>query len=188
MASFVGSSPMVSGEALSANASSAELLQKFEGTYDPLHAIIGMIPGSVGETSLIAILLGAGLLLYTGVASWRIILSFFAGGFAFALLMNLIGANAYMDMPAYYHLIIGSFAFGAVFMATDPVTASQTQYGKLWYGFLGGGLAILIRVLNPAYPEGVMLAILFMNIMAPLIDHYVVQANITRRKKRFKIA
>lgn len=188
LASLVGDSPIVAGEALSSSATSAELLQKFEGAYDPLHAIIGMVPGSVGETSVIAILLGAALLLYTGVASWRIILSFLAGGLVFGLLMNLIGANAYMDMPAYYHLIIGGFAFGAVFMATDPVTAAQTQYGKLWYGFLGGGLAVLIRVLNPAYPEGVMLAILFMNIMAPLIDHYVVQANISRRKKRFKTA
>ncbi|PKR80540.1 NADH:ubiquinone reductase (Na(+)-transporting) subunit B [Brumimicrobium salinarum] len=188
MASLVGDAPVVAGEVLSSEAGSAELIQKFENAYDPLHAIIGMIPGSIGETSIIAILLGAALLLYTGVASWRIILSFFAGGLVFGLLMNLIGANAYMDMPAWYHLILGGFAFGAVFMATDPVTAAQTQYGKLWYGFLGGGLAVLIRVLNPAYPEGVMLAILFMNIMAPLIDHYVVQVNISRRKKRFKTA
>jgi Na+-transporting NADH:ubiquinone oxidoreductase subunit B len=188
LATFVGDSPSVAGEALSNSASSGALMEKFEAAYDPIHAFIGMIPGSVGETSTLAVLIGAGILLFTGVASWRIILSFFAGGFAFGLLMNGIGANAFMDMPAFYHLIIGGFAFGAVFMATDPVTASQTQYGKLWYGFLGGGLAILIRVLNPAYPEGVMLAILFMNVMAPLIDHYVVQANIKRRQKRFKTA
>ncbi len=188
LASFVGDAPTVSGQALSANATSGEMLSKFEGAYDPVHAFVGMIPGSVGETSTAAALLGGAILLFTGVASWRIILSFFAGGFAFGLLMNAVGANAYMEMDAFYHLIIGGFAFGAVFMATDPVTASQTQYGKFWYGFLGGGLTILIRVLNPAYAEGIMLAILFMNVMAPLIDHYVVQANISRRKKRFKTA
>ena len=187
LASFVSDSPVVAGESLS-GAGSAELLAKFEGAYDPLHAFIGMIPGSVGETSALAALIGGAILLFTGVASWRIILSFFAGGFVFGLLMNAIGVNPYMELPAYYHLIIGGFAFGAIFMATDPVTASQTQYGKYWYGFLGGGLAILIRVLNPAYPEGVMLAILFMNVMAPMIDHYVVQLNIKNRLKRLKTA
>lgn len=188
VASFVGESPVVNGETLSASMSNAELLDKFSAAYDPMHMFMGMIPGSIGETSTLAILIGAAILLYTGVASWRIMGSFFAGGLLFGLLMNAIGANAYMDMPAYYHLILGGFAFGAVFMATDPVTAAQTQWGKVWYGFLGGGLAVLIRVLNPAYPEGVMLAILFMNITAPLIDHYVVQTNISRRKKRFKTA
>ena len=184
--SFVGDSPTVAGHVWEGAPTSEQMLAKFETAYDPIQAFIGMVPGSVGETSALAALLGGAILLFTGVASWRIILSFFAGGLAFGLLMNGVGANAYMDLPAYYHVIIGGFAFGAVFMATDPVTASQTQYGKLWYGFLGGGLAVLIRVLNPAYPEGVMLAILFMNVMAPLIDHYVVQANISRRKKRFK--
>lgn len=101
--------------------------------------------------------------------------------------MNLIGGNAYMDLPPYYHLIIGGFAFGAVFMATDPVTASQTSSGKWIYGFVGGLFAILIRVFNPAYPEGVMLAILFMNVMAPIIDHYVIQSNVKRRQKRLKL-
>ncbi len=187
LASFVGDSPVVAGQNLS-GAGSAELLATFQGAYDPLHAFLGMVPGSIGETSALAALLGGAILLFTGVASWRIIFSFFAGGLVFGLLMNAIGVNAYMELPAYYHLIIGGFAFGAVFMATDPVTASQTSYGKLWYGFFGGGIAILIRVLNPAYPEGVMLAILFMNVMAPLIDHYVVQANIKRRQKRFKTA
>lgn len=185
LASFVGDSPVVAGQALS---QSDNLVMAFEKAYDPLHAFIGMIPGSVGETSTFAALLGGAILLITGVASWRIILSFFAGGFLFGLMMNGIGANAYMDVPAYYHLIIGGFAFGAVFMATDPVTAAQTSWGKVWYGVLGGGLAVLIRVLNPAYPEGVMLAILFMNVTAPLIDHYVVQLNIKRRQKRFKTA
>jgi Na+-transporting NADH:ubiquinone oxidoreductase subunit B len=175
----------VAGQALS---KSDNLVEAFTAAYDPLYAFIGMVPGSVGETSKLAALIGAAILLFTGVASWRIIASFFAGGFLFGLLMNGIGVNAYMEIPAYYHLIIGGFAFGAVFMATDPVTASQTQWGKIWYGLLGGGIAVLIRVLNPAYPEGVMLAILFMNVMAPLIDHYVVQANIKRRQKRFKTA
>lgn len=185
--SMVGDAPVIAGQNMS-GAGGQELISQFQNAYDPLHAFIGMIPGSVGETSALAAIIGGAILLFTGVASWRIILSFFAGGLIFGLLMNAIGVNPYMELPAYYHLIIGGFAFGAVFMATDPVTASQTQYGKLWYGFFGGGIAILIRVLNPAYPEGVMLAILFMNVMAPMIDHYVVQANIKRRQKRFKTA
>jgi Na+-transporting NADH:ubiquinone oxidoreductase subunit B len=114
--------------------------------------------------------------------------SFFVGGLAMGLLLNLMGGNPYFELPAVYHLVIGSFAFGAIFMATDPVSAAQTAKGKLVYGFLGGLLAILIRVLNPAYPEGVMLAILFMNISAPLIDYYVIQGNINRRLKRIKTA
>lgn len=186
--SMVGDSPVIAGEAMSGAATSAELLDKFHGAYDPIHAFIGMIPGSVGETSALAALIGAAILIFTGVGSLRIIASFFVGGMAFGLLMNAFGANPYMDLPAYYHLIIGGFAFGAVFMATDPVTAAQTENGKLWYGFFAGGIAILIRVLNPAYPEGVMLAILFMNVMAPMIDHYVVQAHIKKRQKRFKTA
>lgn len=185
LASFVGDSPIVAGQALS---QSDNLVEAFTAAYDPMHAFLGMIPGSIGETSTLAALIGGAILLFTGVASWRIIASFFAGGLLFGLLMNGVSANSYMDIPAYYHLIIGGFAFGAIFMATDPVTASQTKWGKLWYGLLGGGIAILIRVLNPAYPEGVMLSILFMNVMAPLIDHYVVQVNIKRRQKRFKTA
>ncbi|CDN31494.1 Na(+)-translocating NADH-quinone reductase subunit B [Mucinivorans hirudinis] len=146
----------------------------------------GFMPGSIGETSTLAILIGAAILLATGIGSWRIMVSVFAGGLLTGLLFNLIGANTYMDMPAYYHLLIGGFAFGAVFMATDPVTASQTNCGKWIYGFLVGFFAVVIRVLNPGYPEGMMLAILFMNAMVPLIDHYVVQANISRRLKRAK--
>jgi Na+-transporting NADH:ubiquinone oxidoreductase subunit B len=146
----------------------------------------GFIPGSIGETSTAAILLGAALLLFTGIGSARIMFSVVAGGYLTGLLFNLIGANAYMSIPAYQHLIMGGFAFGAVFMATDPVTASQTKTGKWIYGFLIGVMAIMIRVLNPAYPEGMMLAILFMNAFAPLIDHCVVQANISRRLKRGK--
>ncbi len=145
---------------------------------------IGTYPGVLGETSIIAIMLGAALLLLTGVASWRIMAGVFGGGLAMGLIFNAIGANAYMDMPAYYHLLLGGFAFGAVFMATDPVTAAQTNIGKWIYGVLIGVLAILIRVVNPGYPEGIMLAILFMNALAPLIDHYVVGANIRRRLKR----
>ena len=113
--------------------------------------------------------------------------SFFAGGYIMGMLLNLVGGNDFLDLPAHFHLVIGGFAFGAVFMATDPVTASQTATGKIIYGLFGGLIAILIRVLNPAYPEGVMLAILFMNVMAPIIDHYVVQSNIKRRLKRLKI-
>ncbi len=150
----------------------------------PLDWFIGTIPGCVGETSKIAILLGAILLLVTGVASWRIMVSVFAGGLAMGAIFNAIGLNAAMDVPAYYHLLLGGFAFGAVFMATDPVTASQTNTGKLIVGFLIGVIAVLVRVVNPGYPEGMMLSILFMNAMAPLVDHYVVQANINRRQKR----
>lgn len=156
--------------------------------YSAMDAFLGFIPGCVGETSTLAILIGAAILLWTGIASWRVMLSVFAGGYLMGLLFNLIGANAYMDIPAYYHLIIGGFAFGAVFMATDPVTGSQTNVGKYIYGFLIGVMAVLIRVLNPGYPEGMMLSILFMNAVAPLIDYYVVQANIRRRNRRLKLA
>jgi Na+-transporting NADH:ubiquinone oxidoreductase subunit B len=148
-------------------------------------SIVGLIPGSIGETSVIAIALGAILLLFTGVASWKIMLSVFAGGAFTALLFNAFGPNTQIaHLPWFYHLILGGFAFGAVFMATDPVTASRTECGKWIYGFLIGVMAIVIRVLNPGYPEGMMLAILLMNIFAPLIDFYVVQANINRREKR----
>lgn len=165
-----------------------ENLSGFTQEYTPWEAFVGMIPGSIGETSTLACLIGAAILLITGVGSWKIMVSFFAGGFAMGALLNALGGNPYLDLPAYYHLILGGFAFGAVFMATDPVTAAQTSTGKFIYGFLGGFLAILIRVLNPAYPEGVMLAILFMNVSAPLIDHFVIQANINRRLKRTKTA
>ncbi|MBU1014041.1 MAG: NADH:ubiquinone reductase (Na(+)-transporting) subunit B [Bacteroidetes bacterium] len=153
---------------------------------NPMDMIIGIIPGSVGETSIIAIGIGALILLYTGVGSWRILFSTIAGGLFMGYLFNLWGLNDYMNIPPYYHLIMGGFAFGAVFMATDPVTAAQTNKGKYIYGFLIGMMAVLIRVFNPAYPEGMMLAILLMNVFAPLIDHYVVEANIRRRLKRVK--
>lgn len=153
-------------------------------SFNPFDMMMGTIPGSVGETSFIAIMIGALILIATGIGSWRIILSTFVGGFVMATLFNMWGANELMATPAEIHLIIGSFAFGAVFMATDPVTGSQTNRGKFIYGFLIGVFAIVIRVFNPAYPEGMMLAILLMNIFAPLVDHYVIQANIKRRFKR----
>jgi len=146
----------------------------------------GTIPGSVGETSTLAILIGAVILLITGIASWRTMLSVFVGGYVMGALFNVWGANEFMMMPSYIHLLLGGFAFGAVFMATDPVTASQTNKGKIIVGFIIGVLSVLIRVFNPAYPEGMMLAILFMNVFAPLVDHYVVGANIKRRLKRVK--
>ncbi|MGB1306353.1 MAG: NADH:ubiquinone reductase (Na(+)-transporting) subunit B [Flavobacteriales bacterium] len=153
-------------------------------SFNPFDMMMGTIPGSVGETSFIAIMIGALILIATGIGSWRIILSTFVGGFVMATLFNMWGANELMATPAEIHLIIGSFAFGAVFMATDPVTGSQTNRGKYIYGFLIGVFAIVIRVFNPAYPEGMMLAILLMNIFAPLVDHYVIQGNIKRRLKR----
>ena len=148
---------------------------------------IGTIPGSIGETSIPAILIGAALLLITGVASWRIMLSVVLGATAVGLLINGIGGNEYMELPFYYHFLMGGFAFGCVFMATDPVTAAQTNKGKWIYGFLIGAFAVILRVFNPAYPEGMMLAILLMNVFAPLIDYYVVDANIRARKKRVQL-
>jgi Na+-transporting NADH:ubiquinone oxidoreductase subunit B len=146
----------------------------------------GWIPGSIGETSTFAILLGAAILIFTGIGSWRIMLATVLGGLGMGLILNAIGGNPYYELPAYQHLIIGGFAFGAVFMATDPVSAAQTDMGKWIYGALIGVLTILIRVFNPAYPEGIMFAILFMNVMAPLIDNYVVKSNIKRRLSRVK--
>ena len=163
-----------------------------EGAMDKLPSalemFIGNIAGSVGETSTLAILIGAAILLFTGIGNWKIMLSFFIGGLAMGLLLNAFATdtNPYMALPAWEHLLLGGFAFGGVFMITDPVTAAQTQRGKWIYGFLGGFIAILVRVINPAYPEGVMLAILLMNVFAPLIDYYVVRSNIKRRLKRVK--
>lgn len=149
---------------------------------------LGTIPGSIGETSTLAILIGAFILIITGIGSWKIIVSVFGGGLLMGLLLNAFPANPYMELPFYYHFVMGGFAFGAVYMATDPVSGSQTETGKWIYGFLIGFLSILFRVLNPAYPEGVMLAILLMNLFAPLIDYYVVQSNIKRRLKRAQLA
>lgn len=162
---------------------SAGLADKIPGT---LEAFIGAIPGSVGETSTIACLIGAAILLYTGIGCWRIMSSVFVGGFLMAFIFNLFGLNTLMQITPLHHLVLGGFAFGAIFMATDPVSATQTNTGKYIYGFLIGMFAILFRVFNPAYPEGMMLSILFMNVMAPLIDHYIVAANIKRRLKRVR--
>jgi Na+-transporting NADH:ubiquinone oxidoreductase subunit B len=152
-----------------------------------MEMFIGTIPGSVGETSAIAILIGAAILIITGVGSWKVMLSVLAGGLGMGLLFNAISANSYMELPFYYHFVMGGFAFGAVFMATDPVSGAQTEKGKWIYGFLIGVLSILLRVVNPAYPEGVMLAILLMNLFAPLIDYFVVQSNIKKRLKRANV-
>jgi Na+-transporting NADH:ubiquinone oxidoreductase subunit B len=147
----------------------------------------GFEAGSIGETSAIACLIGAVILLITGIGSWRIMLSVLLGGAAMGAIFNMVGANEYMTIPVHHQLVLGGFMFGLVFMATDPVTGAQTNTGKWIYGFFIGIFAILIRVVNPAYPEGMMLAILFMNVMAPMIDHYVVQANINRRMKRVSL-
>ena len=157
-----------------------------EHGYTFWNMFIGLIPGSIAETSALMILLGAIFLLVNGVADWRIMLSVFAGGYVMALIFNLIAPSSshFFALPAHYHLVMGGFAFGAVFMATDPVSASDTRIGKYIYGFMIGLLAILVRAVNPAYPEGMMLSILFMNAFAPLIDNVVVWRNIQRRLKR----
>lgn len=164
------------------------------GDYSVLDMFIGTIPGSIGETSVIAILIGALILVVSGVGSWRIMLSALAGAITMGLIFNAVAPyaispeqQAFMSVPFWQQLIMGGFAFGIVFMATDPVSAAQTFKGKWIYGFLVGLFAIMIRVFNPAYPEGIMLAILFMNVMAPLIDHYVVQANAKKRLKRLNL-
>ena len=145
---------------------------------------LGIIPGSIGETSTLAILLGAAILIFTGIASWKIMVSTVAGALSIGLLANLVGGSAYLEFPAWQHLLMGGFAFGAVFMATDPVTSSQTETGKWIYGFLIGVVAMVIRLFNPGFPEGMMLAILLMNTFAPYIDHCVVESNIRKRMKR----
>lgn len=163
--------------------------------FNVFDAFIGLIPGSIGETSALAILIGGIFLIITGIGSWKIMLSTVLGGVVMGIILNLAAGisglspavAAYFSMPFWHHLIIGGFAFGAVFMATDPVSAAQTESGKWIYGFLIGVTAILFRVVNPAYPEGMMLAILLMNTFAPLIDHYVVENNIKRRLKRVKV-
>ena len=173
---YSGATPL--GNALVGN------FDQIPSTYD---MFMGFIPGSNGETSVLMILIGAAILLATGIGNWRIMLSVVVGGIVMGLLFNWWGANQYMELPFYNHLIMGGFAFGAVFMATDPVTATQTKNGMYIYGFLIGAIAILIRVFNPAYPEGVMLSILLMNVFAPLIDHYVIESNIKKRLKRIKV-
>ena len=148
-----------------------------------LDSIIGLIPGSIGETSVIAIAIGAVILLFTGIASWKTMLSVFLGGGIMAVVFQLTGQS---PVEWYQHIVIGGFCFGAVFMATDPVTSARTETGKWIYGFIIGALAIIIRVMNPGFPEGMMLAILFGNMMAPTIDYFVVERNINKRLKRMK--
>ena len=154
------------------------------GMFSLMNCFIGNIPGSVAETSALAALIGAAILIWTGIGSWRIISSFIVGGLVMGVIFNALALNAYMTIGPVHQIVMGGFMFGAVFMATDPVSAAQTNTGKWVYGFLGGFFSIMIRVFNPAYPEGVMMAILFMNVMAPTIDHYVVEANVRRREKR----
>lgn len=173
---FSGATPL-------ANAASGEL-DKLPSVAD---MFFGFIPGSIGETSVLMILIGAAILIYTGIGSLRIMLSVVIGGWFMGLIFNLFAVNPLMSIPAHEHLLLGGFAFGAIFMATDPVTAAQTARGKIIYGFLVGVFAIMVRIFNPAYPEGMMLAILLMNVFAPLIDHYVIEANMNRRLKRAKI-
>lgn len=173
----------ISGATPIANAA-AGIMDKVPSTYD---LFMGFIPGSIGETSTLAIIIGALVLTISGIASWKIIVSTIIGGLTAGYIFNACSVNPYMSIPAWQHLLMGGFAFGTVFMATDPVTSAQTERGKWIYGFLVGFLALLIRVLNPAYPEGMMLAILIMNAFAPLIDYIVVGANIRRRLKRQNI-
>lgn len=172
---FSGATPL-------ANASMSGLA---EHNYTFLNMFLGNIPGSVGETSVIAILLGAALLIFTGVASWKIMVSSIAGGLAIGYLGYACGAT---DLPGYYQLVMGGFLFGSVFMATDPVTSAQTECGKWIYGFLVGALAVTVRLWNPGYAEGMMLAILLMNTFAPLIDHCVIECSIKRQNKKVRIA
>lgn len=182
---FSGATPLaLAASTLESGKTVVETLAVHSSDYSFANLFYGFVPGSIGETSVLMILIGAAILIFTGVGSWKVMLSVFGGAYLMALLLSFVGANEYMLMPAHYHLVIGGLAFGAVFMATDPVTASQTETGKWIYGFLIGVLTIIIRVLNPAYPEGIMLAILFMNVFAPLVDYYVVAANKKRRLKR----
>lgn len=151
-----------------------------------MDAFIGRIPGSIGEVSALAIILGGAMIVFMGIASWRIIAGTMVGMIATATLFNIIGSdtNAMFSMPWHWHLVLGGFAFGMMFMATDPVSAAFTNKGKWWYGALIGAMAVMVRVVNPAYPEGMMLAILFANLFAPLFDNLVVQGNIKRRLAR----
>lgn len=155
-----------------------------DGLFSFANLFMGWIPGSIGETSTLMCLIGAAILIGTGVASWKIIVSAFGGAYLMGLALNLLAVNEYMALPPQYHWVMGGLAFGIVFMATDPVSAAQTETGKWIYGLLIGVFTVIIRVTNPAYPEGIMLAVLFMNVFAPLIDYYVVKANKTRRLQR----
>ena len=177
---FSGATPLVHAQAGISGLSDAGI--------SFMDLFIGNIGGSVGETSVIAILIGAVILIWTGVASWKIMLSSVIGALAVGGLANLLATDAtpYLQLPAYYHLVLGGFAFGTVFMATDPVTSAQTETGKWIYGFFVGAFTVMVRLFNPGYMEGMMLAILLMNTFAPLIDHYVIEASLSRRAKKLK--
>ena len=185
---FSGATPLgqiaIAGKEMIGNFHVVDVLGNQISTWD---YFVGLIPGSIGETSVIAILIGAVILLITGIASWKTMFSVFIGGAAMTAIFNMIGTTVAMTVSPVDHLFLGGFAFGAVFMATDPVTSARTETGKYIYGLLVGAMAIIIRVLNPGYPEGMMLAILLMNVFAPLIDYYVVEANINRRINRVKL-
>ncbi len=190
VAAYSGATPLsLAADAATTGENVVESFNSFgagwnEGVFTFSNLFMGLRPGSIGETSTLMCLIGAFILIATGAGSWKIIVSVFGGAYAMGLFLNLVGGNAFVEMPAYYHLVIGGLAFGAVFMATDPVTASQTETGKWVYGLLIGMFTVLIRVFNPAYPEGIMLAILLMNVFAPLIDYFVVSANKKRRLQR----
>jgi Na+-transporting NADH:ubiquinone oxidoreductase subunit B len=183
---FTGATPLAVAALVPTGQNVIEALHNADyAGFDWMRMFIGTIGGSIGETSALACLIGAVILIAMGVGSWRIMLGSAFGLITMSLLLNLLPADQYKgftQLPFYYHMVMGSFAFGTVFMATDPVSAAATERGKWIYGFLIGVMIVLIRVTNPAYPEGVMLAILFMNVMAPLIDHLVVQSHIRKRK------
>lgn len=188
VAGYSGATPLAVVSTTTADSAVAAFDAFGSGWADHLYSFanmfLGFIPGCVGETSTLMCLVGAVILIATGVGSWKIIVSVFGGAYVMGLFLNLVGSSPFAMMPAQYHLVIGGLAFGAVFMATDPVTATQTETGKWFYGFLIGIFTVLIRVFNPAYPEGIMLAILLMNVFAPLIDYFVVSANKKRRLQR----
>ena len=169
-------SPMVASEGMAG----------LQAQYSWMEAFTGAIPGSIGETSTLAILIGGAFLLLTRIASWRIVAGVFLGMFVFSTFLNFVGSdsNPAFAMPWYWHLVLGGFAFGMFFMATDPVSSAMTNGGRWGFGILIGVMAVIIRVVNPAFPEGMMLAILFANLFAPIMDHFVVQANIKRRVAR----
>jgi Na+-transporting NADH:ubiquinone oxidoreductase subunit B len=187
---YSGATPLsIAANSATTGENVVQALDKFGSTWNPgvysfENLFLGFMPGSVGETSTLMCIIGAIILVATGSGSWKIIVSVFGGAYFMGLFLNLVGGNAYVMMPAHYHLVVGGLAFGAVWMATDPVTASQTETGKWIYGFMIGLFTVLIRVFNPAYPEGIMMAILLMNVFAPLIDYFVVNANKKRRLQR----
>ncbi len=177
----------LSGATWLSRASSAGMGPEGLGNLDLMDAFLGFIPGSMGETSALACLIGAVILIATGIGSWRTMAGVGIGTIALSMLLNAVGSetNPFFAVPFYYHMVLGGWALGTVFMATEPVTSPFTDTGKLIYGFLIGVLVVLVRVVNPAYPEGMMLAILFMNMFAPLIDYFFIQANIKRRAARY---